>query len=323
MFTKSVVSKFSKKGLKDFKQLSGFVIIRLRDFLIRYKYEIEEMGYNYSLKVRNYNCPYEIICLVDIREDILSTLSSTRKKIYRKAGSRRRRRMKRQYYYSNVFNRIHGFVALENIETSDFMPEKINVVSLSIICSSSYSNKKGVGSALMNFTIEICKSKYSDIVLEVSNEFAENDNISDTESEYSDDEYSDDEESYKRNTNDEIIERITSEFERKTLRLRKSLDGKVSPYFNIGDEYIEDIIYSYLNDEKQELYDYTDKFISFNLDKPGGYDYGGFFYKKGKQSQIELFSFYEKFGFMEKPEINYEWKLFTPTPYPAMILSLK
>ena len=76
-----------------------------------------------------------------------------------------------------------------------------------------------------------------------------------------------------------------------------------------------------MNDE-HDVEDYSDDFISFDQDNPGEYDYGGFYYKKGKESQIQLFQFYEKFGFTEMPEINYEWKLFTPDPFPTMILPL-
>lgn len=30
----------------------------------------------------------------------------------------------------------------------------------------------------------------------------------------------------------------------------------------------------------------------------------------------------EKFGFKEVPEINYKWKVYTPDPFPTMMLSL-
>ena len=314
MFTKANVLKFSKKTLKKFKQFSGFEIIRLKDFLKYYQCEIEDMGYDFSMKYRNFHSPYEICCLVDRRENIISCFPPERKKVFRKASSRRRHRMKRQYYYENVFNRIHGYVMLESIPESGRLPDDMKIVSLSLICSSSYSDKKGVGSCLMNFTIDLCKTKFSDIVLEVANEFADVSDISDDES----DEDSDEEE--YDDTNDEIVERLTSEFVRKSLRLRKS-DGFVTPYFNVGEEYIENILYSYMNDE-HDVYDYVNDFNTFDIENPGEYDYGGIHYQKGKTSQKVLFQFYEKFGFVEKPEINYQWKLYTPTPFPTMILSL-
>ena len=204
--------------------------------------------------------------------------------------------MKRQYYYENVFNRIHGYVMLESIPESGRLPDDMKIVSLSLICSSSYSDKKGVGSCLMNFTIDLCKTKFSDIVLEVANEFADVSDISDDES----DEDSDEEE--YDDTNDEIVERLTSEFVRKSLRLRKS-DGFVTPYFNVGEEYIENILYSYMNDE-HDVYDYVNDFNTFDIENPGEYDYGGIHYQKGKTSQKVLFQFYEKFGFVERPVVN-------------------
>ena len=201
MFTKAETLKFSKRTIKNFKHLSGFEILRLKDFLKLYE---NDMNYDFSMKVRNYNSPYEIFCLVDTREGIVSCLSKDRKRMYRKSGSRRRRKMQHQYYYSNVFNRIHGYVMLENVLKN--IPDSKNIVSLSLICSSSYSNKKAIGSSLMNFTISICETKFTDIVLEVANEFAEGDDDENYEEKYETDyeeEYETDDEEYETdNTHD-------------------------------------------------------------------------------------------------------------------------
>jgi hypothetical protein len=168
----------------------------------------------------------------------------------------------------------------------------------------------------METSISLCKDKFTDIILEVVNEFASSQE-SDDEYEESDDEY---EESEINSINQDIVEKISIEFYRKTMRLKEE-NGKLTTNFNISEEYINDIISSYMNDEHDTL-DYYDKFLDFDLNEPDEYDYGGYFYHKGKKSQIELFRFYEKFGFKEVPEINYEWKIYTPDPFPTMMLSL-
>jgi len=326
MFSKSTVSKNQKKILKNFPQFDGFRILRLKDFMTLYKEEIYDSDYEFEIKKKNKESPYEILCLVDCREGNLNTMRPEKRRQYRKAGVSRRRKMQRQYHYTNVFNRIHGYVALESLLQSEKIPKGKKAVSLSLICSSSFSNKKGIGSCLMEFMITICKTKFTDIILEVANEFAPND--SDEESEEEDDydeeydsEDEDEEESELCEINEEIVEKLGQEFLRKCLRQRINSDGHNEPYYNLGEEYIEDIVYSYMNDE-HDVEDYSDDFISFDLENPDVYDYGGFYYKKGKESQIQLFQFYEKFGFTEMPEINYEWKLFTPDPFPTMILPL-
>jgi len=326
MFSKSTVSKKQKKILKHFPQFDGFRILRLKDFMTLYKGEIYDSDYEFEIKKKNKESPYEILCLVDCRKGNLNTMRPEKRRQYRRAGVLRRRKMQRQYHYTNVFNRIHGYVALESLLQSEKIPKGKKAVSLSLICSSSFSNKKGIGSCLMEFMITICKTKFTDIILEVANEFATEED-SDEESEEEDDydeEYDseeEEEESELCEINEEIVEKLGQEFLRKSLRQRINSDGHNEPYYNLGEEYIEDIIYSYMNDE-YEVEDYSDDFISFDLDNPGEYDYGGFYYKKGKESQIQLFQFYEKFGFTEMPEINYEWKVFTPDPFPTMILPL-
>ena len=118
--------------------------------------------------------------------------------------------------------------------------------------------------------------------------------------------------------NEDIITRLTKEFIRKTLRHTVE-DGHVIANYNIDDEYIEDIIYSYLNDI---LNDYEeDEFTPFDPKDPGEYDYGGYFFKRGIR-ETPLIKYYEKFGFEEMPEINYEWKAFSSSPYPTMILNI-
>ena len=326
MFTKSNLKKVKNCLLKKYSQFEGFEILTLKDFLRLYS---KELGYDFQVKKRNTNTPYDIICLVDCRKKITSTMSPTRKKVCRKACRRHRNKLKKKYHYSNVFNRIHGFLSIEDQSNNDHIPEDNIVFSLSLICASSYSDKRGIGSYLMDTMIEVAKkSKYTDIILEIANEHtakeeseSEEDSEEDSEDESSEDEYDSDEELEISEINEDISERLASEFLRKTFRLRKE-GNSISPYYNIEEEYIYDIICSYLNDE-YDLENYFEyKFTPFNVNEPGEFDYGGYYYNKGKDSQIGLFRFYEKFGFKEDGTLNYEWKAFTTDPFPCMILTL-
>ena len=328
MFTKKYTYNVQKNIIKDYPQLHGFEIMRLRDFLDEYRYEIHKQYLFYNMKKRNYNSKYEIFCLVDCLSDTKTTMNSKVSKKYRRSNTKTRLRMKKQYHYTNIFNRIHGYVILEDLKESEDTPISKTVVSLSLICASKYSDKKGIGSCLMNFTKDISKmSGYTDIILEVSNEHVTGINAIYDEifDEYSDDDYSDDEEEYeyidsREIYNDFMVDKITEEFFRKSLRHRINDKGIKEEYYNVGDEYISDMVYSYLNDIKKEYitspYDITpEKYPNVN-------EYGGYFYRKGKISQIGLFKFYEKFGFKEMPEINYKWKIYTCDPLPAMICSI-
>ena len=242
MFSKSTVSKNQKKILKNFPQFDGFRILRLKDFMTLYKEEIYDSDYEFEIKKKNKESPYEILCLVDCRKGNLNTMRPEKRRQYRRAGVLRRRKMQRQYHYTNVFNRIHGYVALESLLQSEKIPKGKKAVSLSLICSSSFSNKKGIGSCLMEFMITICKTKFTDIILEVANEFAteETDEESDeSDEEDSDEEYDPEEEDEEEDIseiNEEIVEKLGQEFLRKSLRQRINSDGHNEPYYNLGEE---------------------------------------------------------------------------------------
>ena len=57
-------------------------------------------------------------------------------------------------------------------------------------------------------------------------------------------------------------------------------------------------------------------------DNPKDYEYGGFWYKKGKISQSRLINFYKKFGFIEDPSLYFDWKCYDEYPYPTMRLNM-
>ena len=55
---------------------------------------------------------------------------------------------------------------------------------------------------------------------------------------------------------------------------------------------------------------------------PQDYEYGGYWYKKGKESQKILMGFYEKFGFFEDPTIYLKWGCYDKYPYPTLRLNM-
>ena len=120
MFTKKNVLNISGKFIQKYPQFSGFEIMRLKDFIIKYS---SEHDYIFDIKKKNKNSPYDIIVLVDVREDVTSTMSKYRKKICQRACRRRRNRIKDKYHYSNIFNRIHGFLTIEDQQKNENIPK--------------------------------------------------------------------------------------------------------------------------------------------------------------------------------------------------------
>ena len=323
MLTKAFVTKHSKKTLKNFQNLKGFQILRLSDFLKQYKTEIQE---DFHIKYRYTKTSYDILCLVDCREDIRHTMSQERRKKFKNYGKWRRDKIKEKYHYSNIYNRIHGFLILEEKTGKKYVPKQEKVISLSLVCSSSYSNKKGIGSALMNFMINSYKDlDYTKIILEVAIDHVTEGYDSEEEyyTEYSESDEEEIEEYSERESeiiykNSEIIERLSKEFLRKTLR-HSIQNGHVIADYAIGEEYISEIIYSYMNDIYEEYKD--DEFKIFDPKAPGEYDYGGYYFQKGR-SETYLLDYYTKFGFREDPKINLEWQVYSIVPYPTMVLDL-
>ena len=318
MFTKLQLSRAKRSAMEDIPHFKGFKLYRLKDFLTEY---VE--GYDMVWDAKNKESPYEIICLVDTRVDTNHTMSDSRRKSLRRAGGAKRRRVKDRYHYENVFNRIHGYLLLEDQTKNANIPRGQKVLSLSMICSSYYTNMKGVGSFMMKSMVALAKlGGYSSIILEVSNEHAGSyEGVvveeEEEEEEDEDDEYDgDDDAPDLESVNQPLSDRIGKEFIRKAMRV---IDGIA--YYNVGDDYIINIVSSYLDDE-YDFESYDNDFRVVDISEPGENEYGGYFYNKGKRSQQGLQSFYEKFGFKEDSTVHSEWKAFTTDPYPSMILNL-
>ena len=90
------------------------------------------------------------------------------------------------------------------------------------------------------------------------------------------------------------------------------------PYYNFDKEYVHDCIYSYISSKK---YSSKGKKIKPTPDKnePKDYEYGGFWYAKGRRTQKKLISFYTKYGFTEDQNIYLKWCVFSDYPFPSMI----
>ena len=196
---------------------SGLVQMTLRDFIFRWKDELVEY-YGSEFMTHKDDILYDtsigdtvIFCLVDSDENVDHMPGDIRKKA-RKSGKWRRAKLRHQWSYVNPLNRIHGYIVLKDVTNEQ---HKQKTLSISIVCSSYFSKKKGIGSDLMDLSKTFAEATgYFDIVLEVANEYSGMGQESDEESdeEESDEEYSDDEEeSYDEGTDEEYEERISKE----------------------------------------------------------------------------------------------------------------
>ena len=322
------------QGLKADSNLS---VMTLKDYLEMYR---DDILHYYDLETWT---PLEeekrdttILCLVDHMD-----LIKPRKRSPRRAGKERRDRYKHRYTYANPLNRIHGYIILEDTYKNNKDGRK--VVSISLICSSRFGRTKHVGSDLMRYAEALIHLEgYTDIVLEVANEFAatgHDEEHDDEDQDYEDDTDDEDDEDDTDDEDDEddadaedddeyepLIDELAHEFWRKTMRM---VDD--APYYNVGADYIRELICTY-------IYDYSDNSDSYADDAPASWEddedyepekgeeveasdtsYGGYWYKKGKASQSALIKFYESFGYVESPIVHKVWKCFSSIPYPTYL----
>ena len=286
-----------------------------------------------------------ILCMVDFCDDNSFITKKSVRRSLRRAGSERRKRIKHRYSYENPMNRIHGFVVLTK-ESIEKYPEK-KVMSISTIATSIFSENRGIGSDMMDILIHIAKEcDYDDIILEAANDYAaqteeEDDSEEgderwwDEEEEEGEEEEEEDEEEYIWEPTEEILEIISHELWRKTMR---KPEGD-TPYYNIGKDYIWDNVNSYLTceieeEEGEDILSEKEVILDFGgeeeeeeeeyclSEEPEDYEYGGYWYKEGKKSQKRLMEFYEKFGFIEDPDIYLNWGCYDEHPYPTMRLTV-
>jgi ribosomal protein S18 acetylase RimI-like enzyme len=266
-----------------------------------------------------------IICLVD--EGPMRYTKG--RKSPRRGGKKRRDKMKHRYSYVNPFNRIHGYAIVQSGDTN-LVPDEKRLLSIQLICSSPFSDKKGVGSDLM----DILKKQgqhagYTDIILEVANEFSASSDYYNGGDEEDEDDGSDEEDGWPYQNcqerewewfpSDEIRDIIAHELWRKTGR--KDIDG--DSYYNVEKDYISEELwhYFYILGCDARTWTKTPKKIS-DEDDPGDSEYGGFWYKRGLESSDGLIRFYRKHGFEEDRRVHLDWQCYGDIPFPTMLLTL-
>ena len=331
-------------------------VMTLRRYVENYNEELEEyydedFGSGFLCSDSNYGSNM-VLCLVDENEK--ANISKEVRQMIKKAGKYRRDKLKHQWTYSNPMNRIHGYIMLTDV-TSDMTPKGKRVMSIPLICSSYFSTFRGVGCDLMDLTKEFCSTVgYTDIVLEVSNEWAwmaelpenlrEEEDWEEEEEEWEEEEeeeeldenlvecdgcgrvwdgnaqcpcgLDEDEEEEIWYPENEVLEIISSELWKKCLRKENG-----TPYHNFGEDYVQCYVQAYLFEEYHSTEGKKKKPLPEEND-PKDYEYGGFWYKKGFKSQERLVGFYEKFGFKEDKDIYLNWGCFSDHPYPSMVVSL-
>lgn len=306
-------------------------LITLKEFICTYQkslgdYYGEDFGSESEIVVREDGLgSIVILCMVDMGERRYTSPKASA--MIRKSGKSRRDRIKHRYSYNNPLNRIYGYLIVKD-EINPLIPKEKKVMTLSLICSSPFTDKRGIGSDLMDNLLKYATSAgYTDIILEVANEWAErinqdnesddeSDNESDNESNNESDDDEDDESIWQ--PSEEVIYILSHEFWRKTMRKPNG----IIPYYNINEDYIRDMIEDYLFNIKESTNDEVKTKVISDINDPGDDEYGGYWYRKGKESQKELMNFYEKFGFIEDQNIHLKWGCYSDIPYPTMVCNL-
>ena len=301
---------------------NGLICMSLLGFIQRYGEELEDYydeDFGCGVLEDIVEGDSMILCLVDNGKDHLP--EEIKRKI-RKAGKFRRDKLKHQWSYTNPLNRIHGYAVLVHAkQRENYIPGDKKVVSISVVCASHFSKKKAIGSDLMKMSEEFAKlSGYTDIILEVANEYAGYaEETDEEEDEETDEEEEEDEGEDERWIPDEsVIDILTDEFWKKCVRKDKH-GGREIVSYNIEKDYLESCLWSYLYYDTEQFMDKEKTVVV----EPGEYEYGGFWYKKGKQSKIRLMKFYEKAGYKEDPSVHLDWNCFSEIPYPSMRLELE
>lgn len=296
---------------------TGLKCMTLKEFISIYQDELE--GYYGGEWCCNGNTEMSItvLCLVDMSDILFST---KKKPTLRRGGVERRRKIKHRYSYENPMNRIHGYMFLEDIDNT-LIPEDKDFLSLTLVCSSIFSDKRGIGSDLMDILLSHSKEKgFTDVVLEVSNEYTgELYEEEGDEEEYEDEEEYDEEEGYDEEEEglcEYVLEMLSHELWRKSMRKNE----ENIPYYNVEETYINKYLTQYFYPEEEEKEEKEP--ITVSEDEPGDCEYGGFWYKKGYKSQEGLINFYKKFGFCDEPKVHLDWNCYSEDPFPTMICSL-
>jgi len=297
-FTRDMESYEQTKANLTFHGLSD-VLEMYHDEIVAY-YGIEEYEFHYENSSH-----YEIVCLVDISDEKIHTMKPGLRKRYRKAGKYRRQKLEDKYHYNNPLNRIHAYIIME-MAPGFAGPDTLGI---NVVCSSNYSDIKGLGNYTMTSAISAAKKAgFKDIVLEVGNNDAESIEGSSDESDESDEESDESEE--EEEDFEELIEEVACALWKKSVRHKGG-----APYYSVDENYLRIIISEYLYNQDPGWVE-----PETNLDEE--YGYGGYYYQKGKRKSRDLMRYYESFGFVEDPIVHIEKKCFSDVPFPSMSLTL-
>lgn len=306
----------------DLKKRNNLSLITLKDFIHFFQSEIREYyGLGEWGNLIDEDCGVTILCLSDFNAQKM------KRRLNRRAGKNRREKYNHRHTYKNPFNRIHGFIILEDCSDSNVGDR--NVVSVSAVGSSFFSTFKGIGTSLLHYGEMLMKNEgYTDMVLEVSNDYAENatrDDLSEeefesSEEESSEEEYSEEESSEEEDfepSEEEELESLTDiiahELWRKIMRIIDDI-----PYYSLNEDYLYEYIQMYFENTEKEKETDMKKQIKVISDEPDENEYGGFWYKKGRHNCKDLIGFYEYMGFHEDPNVHTNWGCFSEIPYPSM-----
>ena len=274
-----------------------------------------------------------VFCLVDNDENVDHIPKDIKKKI-RKAGKWRRDKLRHKWSYVNPLNRIHGYIVLKDVSNTS---HREATLAISAICATTYTEKRGIGADLIDLAKEYAEGMgYFDLILEVATEYSvmgheESEEESDLDEDMDIDEDTDDEGDLDgEDTDDEetgdgwypcdsALDILGEELWKKCMRK----DKRGNPTYNLDVEYIRECVSEYLNVEfnsgdEEVLWEGYEKNTVSDSDEPGEYEYGGFWYNKGKNSQKKLIQFYEMHGFKEEPDIHLNWGCFSEVPFPTM-----
>ena len=155
-------------NIKDVSPECEFVTMTLKQFIQTYTDAIcDYIGDDdYFSDIEIVNHTKEIMCLVDISETKNHTMDPKMRKSLRRAGKTRREKIREKYHYTNPFNRIHAYALLENV-TKDLIKDTL---CINVVCTSNYSDQKGLGTFMMNYLIKKAKEcGFKNIILEVGN----------------------------------------------------------------------------------------------------------------------------------------------------------
>ena len=299
---------------------SGLKSDTLRGFISKYSddlewYHGEDFGSSVSRIIDNDYGHTMAFVLYDDAEGTEGCMEKVRPK-YRKAGSIKRRKMKEKWSYEDPLNRIHGYAIVQDVTNKKLKEEGKKVLSISAICSTYYTDRKAIGKSLMKLIENYAESaKYTEIVLQLANEFS---GMGQEEEEESSDEeeYSEDEEDYYY-PDDSSLSVLSGALWKKCMRKNE----RGVPEYNLDQEYIEESLSAYFNcetnfEEDEDVWEGTE--VKERPEEPGEFDYGGFWYNKGKRTQKRLMKFYEMHGFKEDSSIFFEWGCFDDVPFPTM-----